>query len=294
MFTSIVVSLDLDDTGDRALPAAAWLAKLSGLPVELITVSSPGMPTAIDTYELERRAKIYRLDRFSCLVLHDHDAGAAIIEHMAARPEALLVMGTSAKGPVARHFLGSVSEYVLGHICGPALVAGPRTTTHGSASPTLIVCMGDSDRVDVTVGAIASWVGTFGGRTVLTTVESTGDDTAAALASDRLGQLAGRVAAACRLDHYPRGTPRPRRRHSVGRVRSRRHRRRAARRQRTLDRHPRPPAQCHAEPCSPLDGAGARRPRNADGSDAAPRSGVLTTVARSPFASGDGCAGIRR
>ena len=197
MFTSIVVSLDLDDTGDRALPAAAWLAKLSGLPVELITVSSPGMPTAIDTYELERRAKMYRLDRFSCLVLHDDDAGAAIIEHMAARPRALLVMGTSAKGPVARHFLGSVSEYVLGRICSPALVAGPRTTTRCSASPTLIACVGDSDRVDVLVPAIASWVGTFGGRTVLTTVESTGDDTAAALASDRLGQLAGQVAAAC-------------------------------------------------------------------------------------------------
>ena len=57
MFTSIVVALDLGNVGDRALPFTASLATLGRLPVELITISSPGMPTAVDLYELERRAK---------------------------------------------------------------------------------------------------------------------------------------------------------------------------------------------------------------------------------------------
>ena len=119
MFTSIVVALDLGSVGDRALPFTASLATLGGLPVELITISSPGMPTAVDLYELERRAKGYGLEHFSCHVLHDDDSGAAIVAHMASRPDALLVMGSSAKGPVAGHLLGSVSEYVLGHIEQP-------------------------------------------------------------------------------------------------------------------------------------------------------------------------------
>ena len=128
MFTSIVVALDLGSVGDRALPFTASLATLGRLPVELITISSPGMPTAVDLYELERRAKGYGLEHFSCHVLHDDDSGAAIVAHMASRPDALLVMGSSAKGPVAGQLLGSVSEYVLGHI--EQLRAGRRAARH--------------------------------------------------------------------------------------------------------------------------------------------------------------------
>ena len=99
MFTSIVVALDLEATGDRALPIAAWLATLGDLPVDLITVSSQGMPTAADVFELERRAAAHGLVDDACLVLHGEDPGATIVERMASRPGALLVMGTTAKGP---------------------------------------------------------------------------------------------------------------------------------------------------------------------------------------------------
>ena len=195
MITSLVVSLDLEETGDRAMPTAASLATLGGLPVELITVSSPGMPAAPDIYELERRAAAHRLEQFSCVVLRDEAAGGAIVEHMASRPDALLVMGTSAKGPVARQLLGSVSEYVLGHIGSPVLMVGPHTLPYDMSTPTLIVCVDDSDHVDVAAPVIASWLDTFGGRTVITTVESGEGDIANAGATERLWQL-GRVVAA--------------------------------------------------------------------------------------------------
>ncbi len=172
MFTSIVVALDLGSVGDRALPFTASLATLGGLPVELITISSPGMPTAVDLYELERRAKGYGLEHFSCHVLHDDDSGAAIVAHMASRPDALLVMGSSAKGPVAGHLLGSVSEYVLGHIGSSVLVVGPRTSSRRLTSPTLVAIAGEADSGDVAAQTIAAWVATFGGQVVNATVAS--------------------------------------------------------------------------------------------------------------------------
>ena len=43
MFRSIVVALDLESGGDRALPVARQLAATGNLPVTLLTVSSPHM-----------------------------------------------------------------------------------------------------------------------------------------------------------------------------------------------------------------------------------------------------------
>src|SRR5262245_19698257 len=59
MFKTLVVALDLEPDGDRALPVAAALARAGGLAVDLVTVSSPGLPPAADAYELERRAHAY-------------------------------------------------------------------------------------------------------------------------------------------------------------------------------------------------------------------------------------------
>ena len=44
MFTSLVVALDLEATGDRALPVVRALSRLADVAVELVTVSSPRLP----------------------------------------------------------------------------------------------------------------------------------------------------------------------------------------------------------------------------------------------------------
>ena len=44
MFTSIVVPLNLEAQGDRAVPIAGALAAKAGIPLELVTVSSPELP----------------------------------------------------------------------------------------------------------------------------------------------------------------------------------------------------------------------------------------------------------
>jgi hypothetical protein len=57
VFSSIVVPLDLERLGDRALPVARSLAALGGLPIELLTITSPRMEGLHDAWLLERRVK---------------------------------------------------------------------------------------------------------------------------------------------------------------------------------------------------------------------------------------------
>src|SRR5215207_7651131 len=97
MFTSIVVALDLERGGDRALPIARQLAAAASLPVSLLTVSSPHMSEDIDAYELRRRAAANGWSADGCVIAHDDDPARAIVEHLERCDRPLLVMATSAK-----------------------------------------------------------------------------------------------------------------------------------------------------------------------------------------------------
>jgi nucleotide-binding universal stress UspA family protein len=197
MFTSIVIALDLGATGDRALPIAGSLARLGGLPVELVTVSSPGLSPDRDVQELGRRAAAHGFEQHECVVLHDDVPAAAILDHLRTRPGALLVMGTKAKGPLAEKLLGSVSETVLAYIDRPVLLVGPRAPTGTGLRPTLIACA-ESHDIDAAAPVIASWVRTFdGGPPSITHVsptpaKRTGDD-AEARALEHVRQLSERL-----------------------------------------------------------------------------------------------------
>jgi len=54
MFSSIVVPLDLEPHGDRALPIARRLAADGGIPLELVTVSSPAVSEELLVVPAER------------------------------------------------------------------------------------------------------------------------------------------------------------------------------------------------------------------------------------------------
>jgi hypothetical protein len=66
VFSSIVVPLDLERLGDRALPVARSLAALGGLPIELLTITSPRMEGLRDAWLLERRVKAYGIGSQRC------------------------------------------------------------------------------------------------------------------------------------------------------------------------------------------------------------------------------------
>ena len=162
MFTSIVVALDLEREGDRALPIAYALSELGDVSVELLTVQSPFVSEEIDAFELSQRATANGWPADSYVVVHDNDPARAIVDYVEARPGALLIMSTTAKSPVKQQFLGSVSEAVLNRIHVPVLMVGPHVpATTKMSSSTLVACVDSTDVATAAFPAIASWVHTF-------------------------------------------------------------------------------------------------------------------------------------
>ena len=168
MFTTIVVPLDLEPGGDRALPVAAALARTAEVGLELVTISSPDLGEADDLHELRRRAADYAdpARPAAIYVLHDNDPAAALVAFLADRPGALVVMGTRARGRLGELLLGSVSEELLTHTQHPVLVVGPHAgVEHLSGSPTLVAGVDASDVSAALLPILVTWRESFGGAT---------------------------------------------------------------------------------------------------------------------------------
>jgi nucleotide-binding universal stress UspA family protein len=164
MFTSLIVAVDLTEDGDRSLGLADELARLGPVPVELVTVSSPGVDADVDTFELRRRAAAHGWPPDCCTILHSNDVAAALLAHMGQRPDGLLVMATTAKGPAASLVLGSVTEEVLRHYTRPVLLVGPHVPPQLSLGrPTLVACVEASGIANEAVPTIVDWMTTFHG-----------------------------------------------------------------------------------------------------------------------------------
>jgi nucleotide-binding universal stress UspA family protein len=159
VFNSIVVAVDLVSNVHRALPVARSLADLGNLPIQLLTVSTPWMAEEIDTYALERLAEHHGISPLSCIIDHHDDAGWAIARHVNNGEGSLLVMATTAKAPVRRHFLGTVTESVLTRVDGPVLLLGPQVpATCSLDSSTVVACVDETDAADAALPVIADWV----------------------------------------------------------------------------------------------------------------------------------------
>lgn len=161
MFKTLVVALDLEADGDRALPVVQALARIGPVRVDLVTVSSPGMPMAADTYELEHRAREFGWDGDSWSVVHDVDAANGLVQHAARADDALLVMATSARRLWTSRLVGSVSRDVLRQTDRPVLLIGPRVAWTDPPCTTLIPCIDASEAAERAVPAIVGWQQTF-------------------------------------------------------------------------------------------------------------------------------------
>ncbi len=162
MFKTLVVALDLDPDGDRALPVVQALARTGAVAVDLVTVSSPGMPTAVDAYELERRATQFGWSPDSWSIVHDVDAAGGIVRHAARRDDALLVMATSARLPWTSTMFGSVTRDILRQTDRPVLLIGPHVAwTSPPPCTTLVPCIDPSGAAERAAPAIIAWQQTF-------------------------------------------------------------------------------------------------------------------------------------
>ena len=122
-FTSIVVALDLESGGDHALPVARVLAEQGGVPVELLTVSSPNVDEDIDVFELTQRLRENGWPDDGYLIVHDNHPGKAIVEVIERRSNALLVM--AARASLAGPLRLRVVDEVLAAAEQPVLLVGP-------------------------------------------------------------------------------------------------------------------------------------------------------------------------
>jgi nucleotide-binding universal stress UspA family protein len=160
-FTSIVVALDLESGGDHALPVARVLAEQGGIPVELLTVSSPNVEEDIDVFELTQRLRENGWPDDGYLIVHDNHPGRAIVDVMERRSNALLVM--AARASLAGPLRLRVVDEVLAAARQPVLLVGPHAhMSEDAPKPALVVCADRTDAAVTAVPAVARWAATFG------------------------------------------------------------------------------------------------------------------------------------
>jgi nucleotide-binding universal stress UspA family protein len=198
MFSTLVVALDLEPGGDRALDVVQALADTGNVRIELVTVSSPNMPTATDAYELGQRAERLGAARTEWYIVHDVDVAGGLLQH-AARRDALLVMATAARRPWTSPVLGSTARDVLRGSDRPVLLIGPNVRWTAPPPHTTLVACSDTDAdfaaaADRAVPTIVEWHETFAGPCPLlaAVVPPEADPTEA---DARLGRLAELLAA---------------------------------------------------------------------------------------------------
>jgi nucleotide-binding universal stress UspA family protein len=152
-------------------------------------VTSPGLPTASDAYELERRARAYNLAPDAWSVVHDVDVTRGLLQHAARHDNPLLVMATTARQPWSSSMFGSVPYDVLRDTDRPVLLVGPGVpSSYSPARTTLVACLDAGERAERAVAPVLAWQRTF--------------DAHAPSLAEVIGALEPRTAAQRRLDSF--------------------------------------------------------------------------------------------
>lgn len=156
MIQRILVPLDNSPVGEQALPMAVALARRLGAALRLVHVATPVLPSpgrviSIPTDladELKDRAREL-IDAIAARVLHQTGLSAeaelldgpvveALESEATAWPCDLVVMTTHGRGPLARAWLGSVTDALVRRLIVPILVVRPQETPPAlSAEPSL-------------------------------------------------------------------------------------------------------------------------------------------------------------
>jgi nucleotide-binding universal stress UspA family protein len=150
MYRSLLVPLDGSEFAEQALPVASSLARRSGAVLHVARVYLPvagvhgehAMPydEALDR-ELMKRAHSYLDEVVARLAAHSTiKARAALLEgsiadsisrHAAEIEADLLIMTTQGRGPLARFWLGSISDQLARKSSIPVLFVRPQDATPG-------------------------------------------------------------------------------------------------------------------------------------------------------------------
>lgn len=163
-FDSIVVPIDLEADGDRALRHAACLAALGDVPLDLVLVSS-GSDLAVDVAELDGRVAALTTSTARWTIVRDSEPGETLADLLDRRPDALVVMATHARNRFLARLTGSVSDELVHLTRHPLLMIGPHVRAgHQPWDPTLVVGLDGEGVGEGALGAVRTWSRTFGGK----------------------------------------------------------------------------------------------------------------------------------
>lgn len=165
MFQSIVVPVDVYPEADRALPIAVALARRARIPLELVRVSRTGVDAAADAVLLElRRSQVYGARTTQAILRSVHPV-EAIVDHLDACLDPLVVIGTHAGAALGDMALGSAAGRVLAVTRHPALLVGPHVSLRPPpAMSTLLVAVDGTPASEVILPLAARFVTTFHGN----------------------------------------------------------------------------------------------------------------------------------
>ena len=184
-FSKLFIVSDGESPAAGVLDAVKRLSIRGRLPVEILTVDSPGIPSARAHDDMRRVCERIGL-RTQITVLHSNAVPEAVEDRVGLwvrreagrgrQPSPLLCLATHARGPILGIVLGSVSETIVRMTRYPMLLIGPRARAITTFSERLLVCVDSKEGSDPVRNVALSWAQSFGGTVHLFCVNGPGED----------------------------------------------------------------------------------------------------------------------
>jgi nucleotide-binding universal stress UspA family protein len=157
VYRSVLVPLDLSFDADRALPVADSLAKRTGVRVDVVSVTSPGIDAHHDIGEVRAHACAMGVNLCGIHIRHDDDVAGGVIAQ-AASDDALLCCATHARGRWTELLLHNTSADIIRRSTRPLLLVGPETEIVPRPGFThVLACVDGSPATPQVASTAAMW-----------------------------------------------------------------------------------------------------------------------------------------
>lgn len=154
---AVLVPIDDTSRSREAICVATTIARALDVPVQLVTVLSPGSEALESRIEMEALGAVIGDRARPPLVLRSNDVACALVEE-SAREHAMLCMSTHARGALGALVLGSTTAHVAARSKAPFVLVGP----HASATDrleTIVVASPPDERAERALDAAIELAG---------------------------------------------------------------------------------------------------------------------------------------
>jgi nucleotide-binding universal stress UspA family protein len=174
MYDTIVVPVDLSPASLHAVDAAVRFARAWTVPIELVTVSSPGIDPATTEAELRRITAEVDAPLRPLVTLASNDVPGALTAHLHTLTRPLLCMATHGRTALGTAVLGSTAHAILEAVDVPVVLVGPRCVAPGEVAEIVVAVEPGTDPARQIAEAVR-WAKATNARLHLLAVERAGD-----------------------------------------------------------------------------------------------------------------------